>query len=366
MSERARVDSIDAIRQFKIALWKFQESANAALGDAEGELQRVLVWLETEQHTYWSGQIRKRHDAVEKAKEAVRHKKIFRDATGSLPSAAEEEKALAVAQRRLVEAEQKLVNVRRYTRVLQKEIQLYKGSVQRFASDVQSDLPAAAAHLESLTAKLDAYVSLTAGQADISSAAAVSGMSMARAEKAEESPPLRYNPPDKIARAGAQRWEGGELPLPAVTLEDDHKRLVQSFANESSLFPSPGTSGEGQGGGDWKEADNPMKPPLQPSPGVPGEGEKVSGRVVIGPVAGEAPVYFHRLATDAAGDSGWYFGPADGSTPQLLWSVSVNELLEQRPELKPLLALPVKFSGMIDDGGLVAVWNDRGVRAWGR
>ena len=138
MSERARVDSTDAIKQFKIALWKFQEAANAALGDAEGEMQRVTLWLENEQHAYWTGQIRKRHDAVEKAKEAVRYKKIFRDSTGSLPSAVDEEKARALAQRRLKEAEEKLANVKRYTRVLQKEIQLYHGSVQRFATAVQA------------------------------------------------------------------------------------------------------------------------------------------------------------------------------------------------------------------------------------
>ena len=61
--------------------------ARLALGDAESEMNRVLLWLETEQHAYWSGQVRKRTEAVAKAKEAVRFKKVFKDSSGRTPSA---------------------------------------------------------------------------------------------------------------------------------------------------------------------------------------------------------------------------------------------------------------------------------------
>lgn len=329
MSERARVDSIDAIKQFKIALWKFQEAANAALGDAEGEMQRMMVWLENEQQAYWTGQIRKRHDAVEKAKEAVRYKKIFRDSTGSLPTAIEEEKALALARRRLAEAEEKLANVKRYTRVLQKEIQLYHGSVQRLATSVQSDIPAAAAHLENLTAKLDAYVSLTPGQADSPTTGLDSGESMSRPAAAIEAGSLQYASPDKHARAAAVSWTDGELPLPSVTLEDEQRKQIASLAAE------------------------PQPPDLD-------------AVVVFAPVDSEENLYLHRLPTDAAGDTGWYLGPADGSLPPTLWTVFLKTLLDQRPQLRELLALPPKFSAIMDGGGVVAVWDDRGRRVGGR
>jgi len=64
MSGTARIDSVDALRNFRTVLVKFAENTGVALGDAEGEMARVLVWLETEASTYWSGQIRKRHDHV--------------------------------------------------------------------------------------------------------------------------------------------------------------------------------------------------------------------------------------------------------------------------------------------------------------
>ena len=70
MAIGVRVESLDALRSFKIALVKFAEAANVALGDADSELQRTLTWLETEQLSYWQGQHRKRAEMVTRAKEA--------------------------------------------------------------------------------------------------------------------------------------------------------------------------------------------------------------------------------------------------------------------------------------------------------
>src|SRR5262245_48342280 len=142
MSDAAHVESIDALKHFKIALIKFMEAAHVALGDAEGEVQRMLTWLEIEQEPYWKNQIRKLTETVSRCKDAVRQKKLFKDSSGRTPSAIDEEKALHVAQRRLEEAEQKSIATRKWARQLQKEFLVYKGDVQRLATNVQIDLPA--------------------------------------------------------------------------------------------------------------------------------------------------------------------------------------------------------------------------------
>ncbi len=160
MSGPARVESIDAIRAFRSALLKFAEMANTAMSDADGEMARTMVWLETEQLHYWQGQIRKRQELVNKAKDAVRAKKLFKDSSGRTPSAVDEEKALQVALRRLAEAEGKLVAVKQYTRRLEKEVGLYKGSVQRLATTIVSEIPNAASKLDAMIESLEAYVSL--------------------------------------------------------------------------------------------------------------------------------------------------------------------------------------------------------------
>jgi hypothetical protein len=156
----AKVDSIDSLRALKIALVKFAEGATVALGDAEAEMQRMLMWLEMEQHTHWQGQIRKRTEEVGRAAERLRYKKLYKHSTGSRQSAVEEEKALALAKRRLEEAEMKLSNVRRYIPRLQKEIQTYKGSAQRFATTVQVDIPLAISQLGTMVQALENYVAL--------------------------------------------------------------------------------------------------------------------------------------------------------------------------------------------------------------
>ena len=195
MSNRARVESLDAIRALRVALWKFQEAANLALGDAESEMHRMQGWLERDQLAFWTGQIRKRQEIVGRCKEAVRMKKLFKSPTGATQSAVDEEKALAIALRRLEEAEQKLLNVRKHTPRLQKEITLYKGQVQRFATTVGSDLQAAVAKLDNLLGTLDAYVGLAA-PSEVGSAAEAApdagtgagdeaGPSMARPEATE-------------------------------------------------------------------------------------------------------------------------------------------------------------------------------------
>lgn len=156
----AKIEDLDVIKSLKRALWKFAETANVALTDAEGEMSRALMWLETEQRAYWDGQLRKRSDAVERCKEAVRMKKLFKDSSGRTPSAVDEEKALRIAIQRLEEAGQKQVNVKKHTHKLRKEILMYKGHVQRFTTSVQNELPVASAQLDSLLDRLHQYLSL--------------------------------------------------------------------------------------------------------------------------------------------------------------------------------------------------------------
>lgn len=185
----AHVESIDALKAFRAALLKFAETARTALGDCDSELRRVQSWLENEQPTHWQDQVRKRTDAVERAKEAVRMKKLFKNAAGSRPSAVEEEKALALAQRRLEHAQHKLTLTRQHARKLPREIDLYRGGVGRFATDVDCDLPVAAAKLGQMIAALQAYLDLKAP----------AGLEPAAPADPNPSPATRFSRPDAEA-----------------------------------------------------------------------------------------------------------------------------------------------------------------------
>jgi hypothetical protein len=156
----ARVESVDAIKNFRRAWLKFAEVANVALTEAESDAQATLRWVETEQRTYWQNQVRKTTELVSRCEEAVRHKKIFKDASGRTASAIDEEKALAKAKRMKEIAEEKLGNVRKFGPRLRREIQLYKGQVQRLGTFVASDIPTAAAKLAKIVQTLEAYTAL--------------------------------------------------------------------------------------------------------------------------------------------------------------------------------------------------------------
>ncbi len=213
MSDRsAGVHSTEALGDFRAALWKFAESATAALGDADAEIDRTMLWLETEQAAYWSGQIHRRHELVMRAKEALRAKKMFRTELAR-PSVVEEQKALEVAERRLEEANGKLVAVRKYSVMLKKQMLIYRGMVQRFAGDVQVEIPKAVAHLDRLMAELERYLMLQPEGASTEVPSAGSGgvdapASMARPEPGEpEEPAARKE--DATGPEGATPPKGG-------------------------------------------------------------------------------------------------------------------------------------------------------------
>jgi hypothetical protein len=187
MPQTARVQSIDAIRSFRATLAKFAQAADSALADAEGDMTHTLTWLQTEQPAHWRGQIRKRTEILTRAKEALRMKQLFRDSSGRIPSADEEQKAVRTAARRLEEAEQKVQAIKKWERRLHVEINSYQGAARRLATQIQSDLPRAAARLDQTVQQLEAYVSLAGPPPQPVESAADS--SMARPVEPEEEKP---------------------------------------------------------------------------------------------------------------------------------------------------------------------------------
>jgi hypothetical protein len=314
MPEGARIDSIETLKAFKAALWKFQEAAQRALGDAESDVNRVLMWVENEQDSYWQGQIRKAEQAVVRCKEAVRMKKVFKDATGRQQSAVDEEKALQIAQKRLAEAQGKLVLVRMWTRRLQKEIEMYKGGVQRFATSLQSELPSAAAHLESLGAKLDAYLSVQPAESGVAGAVGAGAGSS----------------------GGAMNRGGDAGAIPSASAADEMDLPIPSIPQEQQIELAA------------LEVDR--QPPSDDLPMV----------ISIDELQSEQIVRLERR------ESGWTLD-ANESLPHLITkTVRADQAIRARPELGELLSLPVGFSVIMDRAGIVEVLEAGRQAVWRR
>ena len=314
MPQGARLDSVSTLQDLKIALWKFQEAAHVGMSDAEAELNRMLMWVQNEQSSHWKNQIRIRQELVTRAKEAVRMKKIFKDSSGRQMSAVDEEKALQIAMRKLAEAEQKLVLVKRWSIQLQKETELYKGGVQRFASSVQTELPRAAAHLDGLMGNIENYLTTQAASAvPESDGAAVSSVSRGGSETTTPGGPTIY-----------------ELNLAIPPIPRHQREVIRAL--------------DGDG----------IEPPGEDSVWI-AEGSAVAESLRI-----------CRTSDNGGKPGGWRIAPGDGSTPANWNAMAADILLQSRPDFTELLSLPSGFSVSMDNSGVALICDAKERPVWQR
>jgi hypothetical protein len=334
MSTGARVEDIEALKRFKIVLLKFAEKVQAALEDAESELSQTLNWLETEQPSYWQSQLRKRHDALEKAKEALRMKKLFKDFAGRTPSAVDEEKAVAAARRKLEEAQMRADATRQWARKLQKEILLYKGQVTRLATDCSTEIPAAVAQLNNLVLRLEQYMAVSPKEA-----VSIAEAAMGRGEATGVGGPVA---------AGGGPHAGLRDLTPAALVRD---------AAEPAAVPETWNSGALVG--DDLEALRQLDVRRQAIEGP--------SRVICAADVWTAPeVYYQRLGALPDGSS-WYIGAVGAPVPEKCVALRTEDLLRVRPDLEHVLTLPEGFIVVVQAGrGLRAVLNQQDKDLLGR
>ncbi len=324
MPQGANVQSIELLRELQTVLWKFREACVGSLNDVESDLRRTVIWLETEQDSYWKSQIRIRHEALERAKEALRSKKIFKDASGRPQSVVEEQKALKIAMVRMAEAEQKLANVRKWVRALQKEIELYKSSVGRLSHSVESLVPAAVHQLDRLMTSLEAYVNLEIPQVaaqDTSDNSAGAGFAN-RAEPLTEiltpSPPVPMHVPSEVERASATLASSIDIPCPQISGE-----ILDQLTTAAGQLPIG------------------------------------SHQTLVASSAAAAPTGFtlHRRSPVDADDSGWMVLIDSAEVPSdAAWvKVSIESLPGDAALWSMILRLPIHSSVRVMDGAVVQI-----------
>lgn len=341
MSETARIDSIAELRAFRVALIKFAESCNVALGDAEADMQRTLQWLERDQISYWNNQLAKRAELVSRCKEALRMKKLFKSPTGSQQSAVEEEKALRIAVRNFEEAEQKIVACKQWSKRLQKEIMMYKGGVSRFTSVLGGDVPRALGWLDAMATTLEQYATLSAGGGGGAAAAAGAGdysshsglPSMSRSPEGIaggkgtgvlDIAALRGNVPPPDVRAAAPDTDIREEQWTLPVLSADARKAIV----------------------DLKQPVTPVDP---------------AQTVVMAKGAWSAPrIYLERRAATSPADAGWYIASTDTTGIAALNKVLVRDLLEIRPDFRELLTLPEGYLAIVDSDGVRSIFTPVG------
>lgn len=332
MSTTAKVGDLNALRQLRAAIIKFAELADVAMGDADSDVQRTVNWVEHDQATYWVNQHRKRQEALVKAKEALRHKQIFKDPSGGRQGTAEEEKAVQIAIRRMAEAEQKMAAVKKWGRQLEKEFQIYKGSVQRLGTAVMSDVPNAIARLDRMLIALEGYVNLGTPSEVTSTAEQPTGPSMARGEAGPPKPGdvyrrLRARSPEPKVRDSISQGDPTRADW-TFQIPPDHQAKLEAIPMERSA--------------------------VDPSATV----------IYAADVWQASRIYLHRIDPAFPGDSGWTIAPAIGDPPQAFEAAHAGEVLKACPLLANLLMLPAGALVMLDAAGIAAVLDQEDHDLW--
>lgn len=110
MAEQANVSSIDALEAFRADLIQFVEKARVALEDAEGEVRRTRSWLDVDRTGHWTAQAKLRLKQLEQAEAEFYNARITRPTE----SHSFHKLAVAKAQRRVEEAQEKLQVIKRW------------------------------------------------------------------------------------------------------------------------------------------------------------------------------------------------------------------------------------------------------------
>ena len=346
MSETAKVGSIEAIKEFRVRLLKFAETCGAVLADSESEVGRTIRWVETEQQTFWQGQIRKRSIELARAEEALRNKTLYKQFDGTRQSAVDEQKAVDKAKVRLREANEKLDACRKWSKRLEKESFVFRGAVQRFSTILSSEVPNAASDLTNMILALDAYAAMhPVGEAGSEYDAQAAGAAMAGAGPMSRAAPASTPPTEKPApesilqrppapaieiRVSAPLVEADKPAWALVTLDEETRSRLASIAG----------------------VPRPVGPTQRLTAALSGRGESL--------------IAFERLEPAAVGDSGWCIGSISPAANPNWQAVRAGDLLEARPDLAELLTLPVGYAVLLGAGGVMAVLDRNGENLWSK
>ncbi len=209
MPEKAEIYSIDALRTFAAALRRFVDEARAALDELNMEVERGRQWVQLDQKEYWREQVRRGYEQVAEARINLERKLVL-DFGQDKPSVQHERIALEAAKRRLRHAEEKVDAVKHWSRVVEQELDDYRGGVAPLANWLEVDGPRAIARLHRLANALDLYAMRPAGSAADLAALVSQAFEAGETEEKEKETVDASRGPD--GRTGQAPADDGRLP----------------------------------------------------------------------------------------------------------------------------------------------------------
>jgi len=165
MAESARINSVTALRDLKLALTDFIEQINIAFASVDAEIGRMGQWLQQERPAYYKHAVRRAEDAVTRAKSDISRKQYMR--APEPVSVVEERKVLEKLKRRLEELQRKQDAVRKWGPRWEREAMMYKSTCRPLTECAQATLPRAIERLEKMAVAIEEYLRLQVASPDL-------------------------------------------------------------------------------------------------------------------------------------------------------------------------------------------------------
>jgi hypothetical protein len=217
MSPRANVRSLDAIRQFRPAVIRFEDDVMAALTGLRTELNRTMQWLDHDCPAHWQNQIRLGFDHVNEARTQLSRKQMM-TIGGRHPDCIEEKKALVRSKQQLETAQEKLKLCRQWSIKAHRAADEYQSRLGRAEQAILQGIPRMMAILERVVIALEQYTAT---------------------ERPSRSEPLVFDTatvsPAKSEAAGTD--EPAPSDEPAVNPEPAKSEAVKSLTDDLTEVP---------------------------------------------------------------------------------------------------------------------------------
>ena len=158
MPDRAQVQSVDALKDFRARLCIFRDRAKQAVDEVMLQLHGMRSWLQDDQVRSWQREIDRRDQRLADARADLNRVRI----SDVRRSGEAETRAVSLATRALREAHEKLQQVRRWARGFETKAQPHIAQVRKLADFLDQDVPQAIARLDRLIERLSEYARLAA------------------------------------------------------------------------------------------------------------------------------------------------------------------------------------------------------------
>ena len=153
MADQARISNLDSIEAFRTALIVFINKTRQALDNVQDAVKKTRGWLQTEQPSYWSGQIRMRQKKLDQAQQELMSARM----SEFVENPAAQQMAVRKARAALEEAQAKAERTKAWARDFDRTIDPLARKADSLRDFIDSDLAKAVAYLVEIQKILQAY-----------------------------------------------------------------------------------------------------------------------------------------------------------------------------------------------------------------